>query len=72
MMSFTSAGRPWRLAGMVASTLLTALFLFGCGDSGPAQVEDTTGHGQETSKNMENFMKSKPYQNVAKEKVQVK
>ncbi len=72
MMSFTSAGRPWRLVGMGASTILTALFLLGCGDSGPPQVEDTTGHGQETSKNMENFMKTQPYKNVGKEKVQLK
>jgi len=72
MMRRMNARRPWRLAGMGASTLLTALILIGCGETETKQVEDTTGHGKAVSKNMEDFMKTNPYKNVAKEKVQVK
>jgi hypothetical protein len=61
-----------RLACLCLTTSLTVLILFGCGGQETTQVEDTSGHGTKVSKNMEEFMKTKPYKNVGKEKVQVK
>jgi hypothetical protein len=61
-----------RLACLSLTTSLTVLILFGCGGQETTQVEDTSGHGTKVSKNMEDFMKTKPYKNVGREKVQVK
>ena len=62
---------PSRLLGMGLTTSLTVLWLFGCGQGEATQVQDN-GHGAQTTKNMEAFMKTKPYKNTTKERVQTK
>jgi hypothetical protein len=60
-----------RLIGMGLTTSLTVLWLFGCGQGESTQVADT-GHGAQITKNMQDFMKTKPYKSVAKPRVQTK
>jgi hypothetical protein len=63
---------PFRLICMGLATSLTVVWLFGCGQAGEAtQVEDT-GHGAQTSKNMQDFMKTNPYKKIVRERVQTK
>jgi hypothetical protein len=62
---------PSRLIAMGLTTSLTVLWLFGCGQGEATQVEDN-GHGVQTTKNMQDFMKTKPYKRVARERVQTK
>jgi hypothetical protein len=60
-----------RLVCLSLTTSLTVLLLFGCGQEAVTQVKDT-GHGAEVSKNQADFMKTNPYKNAGKEKVQLK
>jgi hypothetical protein len=62
---------PFRLICMGLTTTLTVLWLLGCGQGEATQVEDT-GHGVQTTKNMQDFMKTNPYKRIAREKIQTK
>ena len=62
---------PSRLIGMGLTTSLTVLWLFGCGRGEATQGADN-GHGAQITKNMQDFMKTKPYKNVAKRTIQTK
>jgi hypothetical protein len=62
---------PSRLIGMGLTTSLTVLWLLGCGQGEVTQVEDT-GHGVQTTKNMQDFMKTNPYKRIARERIQTK
>jgi hypothetical protein len=56
---------------MGLTTSLTVLWLLGCSQGEATQVEDT-GHGVQTTKNMQDFMKTNPYKRIAREKIQTK
>jgi hypothetical protein len=62
---------PSRLIGMGLTTSLTVLWLFGCGQGEATPVADNS-HGAQITKNMQDFMKTKPYKNVNKPKIQTK
>jgi hypothetical protein len=62
---------PSRLIAMGLTTSLTVLFLFGCGQREVTPVADHS-HGEQVTKNMQDFMKNNPYKSVAKPRIQTK
>jgi hypothetical protein len=62
---------PSRLIALALTTSLSVLWLFGCGQDESKQVADN-GHGVQTTKNMQDFMKTQPYKKTAAPRVQTK
>jgi hypothetical protein len=61
MMRRSAVSRAVRLTGLVVSAAALTLTLLGCGEDTPPPVgPETKAREQASTKNMENFMKSKP------------